>query len=315
MKRHHIILLILIFMCALTAPYAARARAEVEAPQTEKLIQPKAQKAVEAKRERNHCGHVRPIRITGFTANPPFSWVEKGVGINGDLEVKGYSIDLFDKIAKKHGWRYKTQGYTSQADIITALNRGQVDIVVASYLMQDNSIDATPIYPGYFKNIFIVYFLAEKQHKFTAVEDLIGLRGVVRQEENIYNLLLNKKAVAKLDLQQVKTAETAFTMLLKNEADYIIGSPYSIEAELRRLKMVGKIVPARVALMAGSLFFIMSNASKCYAELKPILQQDLKEYTQTGVALDEVYDTLHKWGEMFRYDAGLSVETEPSNQN
>ena len=279
MKREHWILFLLVMLCVITIPFTTYA--QQEAP---------------------------TIKVAGFISNPPFAWVEMvGEGDKSHLETFGYSYDVFKKIADKLGLKYVSTGFTSYEDSIGALKRGEVDLLLTTYLPEGLGFGITPVYPAYFKNVFTVYFRTDKQRSFGSIDDLAKSKGIIRLEENIYKLFANKKALSGLDLERVKTAKKAFEMLLDGDADYLIGSPYSTEAELRRYKLQGKIISSKVPLLDASLFFVLSSNTSCI-KLRNLLSDEIKAYTAEGNGVAEVMSGVDEWGERFRYDAGLLPE-------
>ena len=305
MKKETIHLICMIILCIATIPFVTYA--EEQTPKTRRrlvdladLVEPEP----EPERPVTNCGYKRPIKVAGFISNPPFSWVERTD--KDKLVTYGYSFDVFKKIAKKQGWKYESVGFTSYDETLGALKRGEIDLILSAYLPQGLGYGITPVYPAYFSNIVTVYFRSDRNVPFKSIEELANLRGIIRREENLYRLFKNKKTLANLKLQQVSTAQRAFEMLLNNEADYLIGSPYAIEAELRRFKVKNYIVSSQVIVLegGGSLFFVLSSNSSCVA-LKDQLSREIREYLRSGVADLEIRSVIDAWGEEFRNEPGL----------
>jgi len=312
MKKETIHLISMIFLCIVTIPFVTYAQ---EQPKKYRrrlvdladLVQPEpAPEQVIV----TDCGYSRPMKVAGFISNPPFSWVERTE--DDTLITNGYSFDVFKKIADKLGWKYESVGFTSYDETLGALKRGEIDLILSAYLPQGLGNGITPVYPAYFSNIVTVYFRSDKNISFKSIEELAGLKGIIRREENLYRLFKNKQTLSHLDLQQVSTAQKAFEMLLDGEVDYLIGSPYSVEAELRRFKVKKYIVSSNVIVLegGGSLFFILSSKSSCVA-LKDQLSKEIREYANSGVADSEIRAAIDAWGEEFRNEPGLrSISVE-----
>ena len=305
MKKDKIYLLIMIIICLATIPFVTNAQ---ETSRTKrKLLQEeekKVEKVVQAKKPQTDCGYSRPMRVAGFIANPPFSWVERTD--DDALVTYGYSFDVFRKIAEKLQLRYQSVGYTSYEDTLNALKRGEIDLVLSAYLPHALGVGTTPVYPAYFTNLATVYFRADKAKQIQSLDELADLRGIIRREENMYQLFQNKQKLDHLKLQQVSTAQKAFEMLLNDEADYLLGSPYSIEAELRRFKLKKHIVYSKIAALDGgaNLFFVLSSNSSCLP-LKKLLSSELQNYVNSKTAKSEVLAAIESWAEEFRDEEGL----------
>ena len=257
------------------------------------------------------CGLDHPVRVAGFVTNAPFGWVtvippqgmKAAQYING-----GFSYDLFEQIVKDAGFRIQNVGYTSYQEAMRDLRHGRIDVVAGAYF--DNRILGAGVnlmFPSYFTNPIIPLFLKGKEKEVRSWDDLKGLKGIVRQEENIYSLVFNQLP-KDIEIKQVSGSKKAFTMLLNGEADYIITSLYAGEAEVRRYKLVDDIYFSPKALVSAELFFVFSSHSDCPVikkKLEPILRK-LKEneeaYRKTFI------EYIDEWGLRFKDSKGLKQE-------
>lgn len=264
------------------------------------------------------CGHDHPIQVAGFVTNAPFGWVNvipaKGTRaaqyING-----GFSYDLFSQMIKDLGLNIKNVGYTSYQEAMRDLRLGKIDVVAGGYF--DKRILGTGVnlmFPGYFTNPIIPIFVKGQEKQIRSFDDLRGLRGVVRQEENIYSLIFNQLP-KDIQLQQVSGSKKAFTMLMTGEADYILTSLYAGEAEVRRYKLVDDIYFSPQALVSPEMFFIFSSHSDCRLikkQLEPALKKmkaNEKEYMATFISY------IDEWGQRFKDTPGLMEELEKAKNN
>ncbi|MGN0919887.1 MAG: substrate-binding periplasmic protein [Alphaproteobacteria bacterium] len=256
------------------------------------------------------CGYTRPLIVAGMIGNPPFGWVERhDERSSKDLESYGLGRLVLDKLRDKLGISYKSTGFLSYNRAIAALKRGDIDLLLAAYYRpQDLGTGTTILTPGYFRNVFTVYFKKGKEIPITSLTDLDGWKGIVRREENIYPLM-HQKLPRGVDLTQVSSAKRAFEMLMNGEADYLIGSPYAVEAELRRYKLNEDIVSSFQVLLDSNLFFVFTTNSDCW-KLKEKFAAALQEEDFSAPKIEEMaHQLIDEWGEKFRDEPGLIEET------
>ncbi len=259
------------------------------------------------------CGYSRPLIVAGMIGNPPFGWVERHDERPAkDLESYGLGRLVLDKLQEKMGFSYVSTGFLSYSKAIAALKRGDIDLLLAAYYRpQDLGRGTEIVTPGYFKNMFTVYFKKGNEMPVTSFTDLEGWKGIIRREEHIYPLIYQKLPKG-IDLKQISTAKKAFEMLMSGEADYLIGSPYAVEAELRRYKLNDDIVSADQAFLDSNLFFVFTRNSDCW-KLKEKFSETLQEDDFSRVKIEEMaHQLIDTWGEKFRDEPGLIEEDEPS---
>ena len=259
------------------------------------------------------CGYSRPLRVAGMIGNPPFGWVERhDERATKDLESYGLGRAILDKLQKKLGISYVSTGFLSYNRAISALKRGDIDLLLAAYYRPQDLGEGTMIlYPGYFTNVFTVYFKKGKEIPFKDMRDLDGLSGIIRREEHIYPLI-QKRLPKGIYLKQVSTAKKAYEMLMNEEADYLIGSPYSEEAELRRYKLNFDIVRASKSIDSSNLFFVFTKNSDCWKLSEKFSHLIKKDFSPSSMDRT-VRELIDSWGERFREDPGLMTETEEEN--
>lgn len=258
------------------------------------------------------CGVDHPIRVAGFVTNAPFGWVNvlPPVGINKTPRYinGGFSYDLFTQLVQDIGLKVENVGYTSYQEAMRDLRRGKIDVVAGGYF--DNRVLGTGtnlMFPSYFSNPIIPLFIKGKEKQIRSFNDLRGLRGVVRQEENIYSLIFNQLP-KDIQLQQVSGSKKAFTMLMTGEADYILTSLYAGEAEVRRYKLIDDIYFSPKALVSPEMFFVFSSHGDCPSikkQLEPALKkmkENKKAYIKTFVSY------IDEWGNRFKDSPGLMDE-------
>ncbi len=261
------------------------------------------------------CGCQKPIRVAGFVTNPPFGWATSIVYKGKDKYItNGYGIDLFFKMAQELNYKTENVGFPSYQTALKELRRGRVDVIAGVYYNKNNlGVGMDLLFPSFMENPIIPIYLKGKEKNIKTFADLKGLKGVVRQEEMIYPLVY-RQLLPGTDLKQVSGSKRAFKLLLDGQADYMLTSLYSAEAEIRRFKLVDKIQFSSVALEKPKLFFVFSATSGCQG-LKESFSKKLKELQADNASyMNYFISYIDQWGQAFKDEPGLlettSVEKE-----
>ncbi len=264
------------------------------------------------------CGSSNdPMRVVSFATNPPFGWMDfiaadkyaTPVGIG-----KGFGVDLVQDAADKIGLYVRPQAFQTYQEALRALTKGEVDLFVGGYydtsFIRSGNIFVTP---SFFQNVVVPVFMQGKEKEVNSYDDLVGLTGVVRTDEIFYSLIYRGLPQG-LTIRQVDSAEEAFRLLVTGEVDYLLGSPYAIEAESRRFKVEDRLVYGKKSLSNLELFLVFSGQSKCLP-----WRQKLSESVQ-AIAKDKagvrnrLMDTINDWGHRFAKEKGiLDIIAEEQN--
>jgi ABC-type amino acid transport substrate-binding protein len=243
------------------------------------------------------------MRVASMVGNAPFGWVERDAQSKQNMQSFGLGRVVFDKISKELGIPYSTTGYVTQEEAVQALARGEIDLLLGVYY-RSYGAQIEIINPAYFTNVFTVYFKKGREFSVDSYNDLVGLKGVVRKEEMIYPMI-KQKLPREIDLTEIVSASKAFTMLMNDEVDYILASPYGLEGELRRYKMQDDIVTTGDVLGAGTLFFAISKNSPCFS-LRSEISQSIRQNAFSQQTLDaDIRKLIDDWGDRFRSDEVL----------
>ena len=256
------------------------------------------------------CGFGRPIRVATVSNNRPFGWAEwvQG-GATSYLVSKGYGVDVFEELAKKLQLRYQVFGYATDQEAINELKKGNVDLLIGVYTPEATiGRGASTIFPAFFLNTFSVFYRKDRAFDVQGLSSLNNKKGVIRRAENLYPLFF-RRITDDMDIS-VDTTEGAFKKLLTGEIDYLIGSPYSIEAELRRYKLHNVIVSSSKQIFSAAMFMALTQATDCF-KLRNILSDALSEYMKDPLRADkEVRKVIDAWGERFRDVPGMEIPDE-----
>ena len=229
------------------------------------------------------------------------------VGGGTKLVSKGFGIELFDALAKKLNIKYESVGYTKDEKAIIDLKRGNLDLLIGVYTPQQTTgKGTTAVFPAIFTNVFSVYSPKDNFFNAKGYSDLNHKKGLLRRSEHIYPLLsshITEEMSISLD-----NTESAFKKLVSGEADYLIGSPYSVEAELRRYKLHEYILPAEKGIFESAMFMVLTRNTDCI-KLRKMLGEAITEYQKNPKATDQlVRRVIDEWGERFRGNAGMDIK-------
>ena len=242
------------------------------------------------------------LKIATFTTNPPFGWSEVD---NQRLIAKGFGIDLIQQIARENRIASSVVGFRSDKAMRKAFENGRIDIWVGAYYdPKIRGIGHTYIMPAFIPNVITAVFLKNKGRDVKNFEDLKGLKGAVRQDEQFYpyiRLSLPKD----LEIEEVFDSKEAFTKLITGEVDYLLSSPYSAEAEARRFKLNRHIKFISTPLLGQELFVVYSKYSAC-PQFKKIFEKKLQEKRQDLNGLKRsLINFIDTWGVRFKDEPSL----------
>lgn len=290
---------ILLISTASVLPFVTSAKQPRRSANGVLIDEPVVEKKVEQTRIAD-CGYVRPIRVASTSNNRPFGWAEWFRTVSGTtLMSKGFGIDMFEEIAKKLKLRYQIYGYTKDQEAINALKKGDLDLLIGVYTPNSTvGRGSVTVFPAIFSNVFAVYFPKDRAFEVRGYNSLAGKKGMIRRTENIYPLF-SQHITDEMSIT-LETTEDAFKKLLNGEADYLIGSPYSIEAELRRYKLHDRIIPAEKGMFDATMFMVLTRATDCF-KLKDMLGAEIEAYNSVpNKANKQIRKVIDEWGERFR---------------
>lgn len=102
-----------------------------------------------------------PLRV-GVIESPPFVISENGLWT-------GYSIDIWQKVAELNTWEYKTVAYPDPAAVMSALGRGEVDIIAADVPITSDGIQQADFSQPYFLSGLQIMVTSARPHSFSRV--------------------------------------------------------------------------------------------------------------------------------------------------
>ena len=299
MRKLFLCLLMGLFVCSM-ADAAPRIKKRTNSSKKGNVVELQEQTTPVTNIRKLSCSR---MRVASMVGHAPFGWVERDAQSKQNMQSFGLGRVVFDKIAKELGVPYTTTGYVTQEEAIQALSRGEIDLLLGVYY-RSYGPQIEIINPAYFTNVFTVYFKKGKEYPVDSYNDLVGLKGVVRKEEMIYPMI-KQKLPSGIDLTEIVSASKTFEMLMNDEVDYILASPYGLEGELRRYKMQDDIVTTGSVLGGSTLFFAISKNSPCFS-LRNDISQSIRQngFSQNTLEAD-IRKLIDDWGERFRSDEVL----------
>ena len=294
MKIKKIIILLVVLMTA-TLGRAATSYIESQRP-----AEPKESPNVEW----HWCGdRDRPLRLTTFTTNPPFGWTEREE--NDRLISRGFGIDFVRNLLNEVHIATAAVGFASDREAFEALAMGNADVYVGAYYdPKQRMAGHTYLIPSFFQNMISVIFLKGREKPITSLNDLIGMKGVVRQDEVFYSYIYAMMPQG-VQMDRAFDSREAFTKLLTGEVDYMLSSPYSAETEARRFKANQDIQMVQLPIAGQELFVIFSGRSAC-PQYRRVLSQLLEKHKPNREdAVRMLFNYMNDWGRRFRGQPSL----------
>ncbi|MBR1777510.1 MAG: transporter substrate-binding domain-containing protein [Alphaproteobacteria bacterium] len=262
-------------------------------------------------------GSFTKFTVTGFKDYPPFSWQginEKETEIRDTnvYEYKGLVSDLVrETLNDMTITRIKDLFFDDFYQAQKAVLHGKTDLLFISYYIGD-SAGQDYIYPAYFGNPFIVVSRASKKIDVEDASGLKGLKGVIRREEEIENLI---RGILPTDtkLEVVEGPKEAFRQLLSGEVDFMITSPYAADAEARRFKIKDKLYYGTKALRHIKYFLAFSKLSAC-RELKKLFTEKFMAKIKDKSEMEKLIQKyIQHWANIHADEPPL--EYEPANDS
>ena len=188
-----------------------------------------------------------------------------------------------------------------------AILHGKMDLLFTSYYIDEAKSGQDYLYPAYFGNPFIVISRATKKIDVDDFSGLKGMKGVIRQEEEIESLIRGSLPTD-TKLEVVEGPEAAFRKLLSGEADFMIGSPYATEAEAKRFKIRDKLYYGKKVLRHIKYFIAFSKLSPC-RKYKDVFGKLFQEQISDKAAIEKkIQEYIKIWEERYKDDPPLEYE-------
>lgn len=258
---------------------------------------------------------MKSFLISGFGNYPPFSWSELNEEEYKMFKFKNYKYNGFiyeivNKVLEEMKiTRIKEMVFDNFLLTQKAMLHGKADLLFTSYYIDEAKSGLDYIYPAYFGNPFVVISRATKKIDVDGFEGLKGLKGVVRQEEEV-EPLIRGSLPTDTKLEVVEGPETAFRKLLSGEVDFMIASPYATEAEAKRFKIRDKLYYGKKVLRHIKYFIAFSKLSPC-RKYKDTFGKLFHEQIADKAAVEKkILEYIQIWAD--RYKDAPALEYEPA---
>lgn len=256
--------------------------------------------------------------MSGFRNYPPFSWAEldqEAFEKRHDKKEKynGFILEFIrSTLTDMQIVRMKEVFFDNYQQIQKALLHGKIEMAFIGYFTDESKSGQDYIYPAYFGNPFIVVSRKTKKIEVEDVSGLKGLKGIIRQEEEIEPLI---RGILPTDtkLEVIDGAETAFRKLLSGDADFMITSPYAAEAEARRFKIRDKLHFGSKALRHIKYFIAFSKISPC-RKYKSLFGEKFGERIKDKGEIEKlIHQYIRIWADKYKDDPPLEY-TPPEGE-
>ena len=286
------------------------------APETVGYEEKTIHRVVEKKRKLV-CGSAeKPIRVAGLMNYPPFGWkeiFERKLDAIPMAVYHGVGVELFKRFAEENDFRYQFVNALNSDEAKFALTNGYLNILLGDYYNQNSFSTIKHFYPGYVSNPIVIVVLKPQNdtEKLPETwEDLKGKKGVMRTEENIFELLY-KQIPPDVQIEKVEGAKRAFQLLLRKQADFMITSQFAYETEVRRFKVGDLLAYAPTPLMSPVIFMSYQEGDPCIETIKEKLEDTLKRYASDKDLMRSILSAqIIEWERKFMKDKSLMYELE-----
>lgn len=263
------------------------------------------------------CGtEDRPVITAGYANYPPFSWKVLVYKAETDrlnrYAYKGFVHDIvkdaFDGIETED---YFQEDYEK---LKRDVKHGKADVFFTAYYEDEKKSNVDYIFPAYFGNPFVVVSLQEKPLDVSSFDALSGLRGVVRNEEGIRQLI-QPALPTDTKVDWVDGPREAFKRLLTGQADFMISSPYAAVAEARRFKVYDRLHISQTPLRSIKLFAAWSKMSQC-RHLRPKFVENFNRLMKDPVEKQKRLNAaIEEWIAQNEGEEPLFENDEPPTQS
>jgi len=210
--------------------------------------------------------------ISGHPFWPPIMYQQ-------DDSIAGAGPEIVQKIFSELGIRSVSK-YEGSWDVVQEKAKsGEIDVLVAAYKTAEREAYMDYSIPYTVDPVALVVKKG-KSFSFERNEDLIGKNGVVTIGDS-YGQDFDNFIKENLDPKKVETAEEAFSMLEKEEADYFVYALYAAENYIAKNNIPDQveILPAYVS---SENFYLTISKKSSFAKFLPQINSLLEKYKNDG---------------------------------
>ncbi|HKY69945.1 MAG TPA: transporter substrate-binding domain-containing protein [Gammaproteobacteria bacterium] len=195
------------------------------------------------------------IVIAGEPGWPPYSYFKDG-------QMQGVGFDLAKKLVAELDLPVEVQEINSLSDLEHMLQRGHVDLLVATYDIIRYRDLVHLISPGYFEDVVSIIAPKSNQMVFREWLDLMGYNGITSYNTQLGEAFTNF-AQSYLNIRSEGSLEGLFKHLDNYTQDYVIGSAQFLKIGMMRYGQDDKLEFLPQSVSAQEVFFGIAVGSGC----------------------------------------------------
>lgn len=264
------------------------------------------------------CGgkdSIYPFKIGGFADYAPFSWKEQDMDEfkrSGKVVYRyhGFVVDAVMQALKDTKiFKIEEVMFDTNEELRKAAAHGTIDILFTTFYEGEGTAGLDYIYPAYFGNPVTVISRRDKKVEKSDPAEFKGMKGVVRKEEGML-AMVQGQLPTDTKIVEVTGAESAFKLLLDGEVDFMISSPYAVQAEAERLGVKDKLYIYPKSLRPMKIFAAFSKLSKC----RQFKEKFEESFSAQFSNKEEAEKRMHKYIKIWNESAQNSEEINNQNQ-
>ncbi len=186
---------------------------------------------------------------------------------DGD-KIAGAGVELAEKVFIELGIAVNANYVGSWDEVQAKAKDGSIDVIVAAYKTPEREEYMTYSVP-YTVDPVVLVVKKGKAFKYEKKEDLIGKKGVTMIGDS-YGKEFDAFSAEKLKPTVVQTADEAFGLLEKGEADYFIYAMYSAEGYIAKNKASDKFEIIAKPVSTEDFYLTVSNKSSIAGMMQKI---------------------------------------------
>lgn len=216
------------------------------------------------------------IRLTGHPHDPPASW------LNSKGELTGASIDLAQQLLTQIGVkRFEVIPFQTVPQAAQATLRGDSDMIVATGMTFERSLQLHYIQPAYYTKLVVVVVRKNESFNLLTYDDLKKRRGSSGAGVSFGQGEFGKLIGLEIGTLKSKSVGESFDRLINGEVDYNLLYQKTAESWITRNNLWDQVELLPVLAGSNNYYMAWSKLSKC---------RDQKLLSDFSAALKNAHD-------------------------